>query len=427
MTYFLTIALFAILLALEIPIAVAIGVMTITVFFVGDMIPLTVVPQYLYENAANYGLIAAPLFILAGQFMEKGGTSHRLVDFALSLVGRFRGGLSYATIVASMFMGGISGSAIADTSAIGSITVPAMVNRGYSRGFAAGLLALCGAIGIIIPPSIPMIVLAIICNQSVAKLFMGGLIPGLLAGFSAMAVTFYLAKKHGLPQEAPAGFPVIKSTFLKALPALLIPVFIVVGILGGILTITEVSAAVALYSFLIGKFWYKELRWKDVPGMLVNTAVMTSSVLIVLAFCGVLAWLVIYEQIPEQIAEFLMSVTTNKILLLLIITLILTCLGMFLDIIPNLMIVAPVLMPAIEKLGIDPIFFGVFMVYVLGLGLATPPVGVTLFISCALAKATYKDALPYVLYFIGAASLLALLFIFEPGFMTWLPSYMFDR
>lgn len=427
MMYFLTICLLLILMALEIPIAVAIGLTTMAVFYFGDIAPLTVVPQYLYENAANYGLIAAPLFILAGQFMEKGGTSQRLVDFALSLVGRFRGGLSYATVVASMFMGGISGSAIADTSAIGAITIPAMVNRGYPRGFAAALLALCGAIGIIIPPSIPMIVLAIICNQSVAKLFMGGLIPGILVGLSAMAVTFYLAKKHGLPQEAPASFTIIRRTFWQAFPALLIPVFIVVGILGGILTITEVSATVALYSFLIGTFWYRELKWKEIPSMLVNTAVMTSSVLIVLAFCGVLAWLIIYERIPEMLAETLIALTTNKILLLLIITLVLTGLGMFLDIIPNLMIVAPVLMPVIEKLGIDPIFFGVFMVYILGLGLATPPVGVTLFISCALAKITYRQALPYVLWLIGAASLLALLFILQPGFMTWLPSYLFGR
>ncbi len=421
MMYLLTIALFIALLALEVPIAVSVGFTTIAVFLVGVDIPLEVIPQYLFESAANYGLIAAPMFILAGQMMEGGGTSRRLVDFALALVGRFRGGLAYATLIAGMFMGNISGSAIADTSAVGSITAPAMVNRGYPRGFAAAVLALVGAIGVIIPPSIPMIVLATICNLSIGKLFMGGLIPGLLVGLCGMAVTFYLGRTHNFPKEEKSSFACICTAFREALPALVIPVLIVVGIRSGIVTVTEVSAVVAVYSFLVGKFWYRELRWGALPRMLLTTVNMTCSVLIVLAFCGVMAWLITFEQIPDLVAEKLFEITDNKYLLLLLITLVLTVMGMFLDIIPNLMIVAPVLLPVMTKMGFDPIFFAVFMIYILSLGLATPPVGCTLFVSCALAGTTYGKALPYVVWFVGAGTILAVLLVVEPLFITWLP------
>ncbi len=424
MTYFMVIALFIVLLALEVPIAASVGFTTIAIFLFGVDIPFEVIPQYLYESAANYGLIAAPMFILAGQMMEGGGTSHRLVNFALSLVGRFRGGLAYATIIAGMFMGNISGSAIADTSAVGSITGPAMVGRGYSRGYAATVLAICGAIGIIIPPSIPMIVLATICNLSIGKLFMGGFLPGILLGLCAMGITFYLGRRHDFPKEQSASLAEIRRTFLDALPALFIPVVIVVGIRSGIVTVTEVSAVVALYSFLVGKFWYRELQWKELPKMFLTTVNMTCSVLIVLAFCGVMAWLITFEQIPDRVADMLFSLTTNKYLLLLLITLILTLLGMFLDIIPNLMIVAPVLLPVMTKMGFDPIFFAVFMVYILALGLATPPVGVTLFVACALTKSTYVEDLPFIVWFVGMGSALAVLFVLEPLLITWLPSFL---
>lgn len=418
---FLLLALFL----LGVPIAVAVGFLTLLCFFLGD-VPLAIVPQCLYEASANYGLMACPLFILAGKFMESGGISQRLVDFALALVGRARGGLGYASMVACMFMGGISGSAIADTTAVGAITAPAMNSKNYPKGFTASMLAYGGALGSIIPPSIPMIVLATTCSISVGKLFLAGALPGLLAGLTAMSVTYFLARKYNFPRERKYSFREILKATWTALPTLAIPVFIVIAIIGGILTITEVAAFTAVYSFLLGFFVYRELKLKDLPRLFVESVEATSSVLIVLAFCAAFAWLIMYVQLPDAIGAALLEFTQNKVLILVLMVVVLTLMGTIIDIIPNIMITAPIILPIMAGLGVDTTYVALLMVFVLSMGLVTPPVGTTLFVACAVTGIPQHDTYKYVLLLVGGATGLVALFLLFPQIVMFLPNYLME-
>lgn len=413
---------FILTLLIKVPVSFSLAIAALAALTVAGHIDTTVIVQRMYTASESFALIAVPFFILAGGFMDSGGISRRLVNFASSLVGHVKGGLAMVSVVASMFFAGISGSTAADTAAIGSILIPAMEKKGYGKDMATSVQATAGSIGIIIPPSIPMVILGITAGISIGGLFLGGFIPGILMGAALMATSYILACQRNLPAEPRASFREVVKSFLDSVLALMTVVIIMGGILSGIFTPTEASVIAALYSFIVGYFVYKELSLKDLPQIMVRTAVTTGVVVLCIATASSFGWIVAAERIPAKIAEAILSISSNKYVILTLFNLLMLFLGTFLDVTPIIIIVIPIIFPIAMRLGVSPIHFGLMTIVNMAIGQCTPPVGISLFVSSGIAKASLGEILGTYWKYLLAMVIVLFIITFIPGLVTFIPS-----
>lgn len=412
---------FCILLLLNVPVAYSLGIASLFALVHGGF-PITLIIQRMTAAVDSFVLLAVPLFILAGNLMAHGGISHALVEFADSLVRSIRGGLAHVNIVTSMFFAGITGAAVADTSAIGSVLIPPMLKLGYHRDFTIGVTATSSTIGVIIPPSIPMVIFGVVTGVSVGRLFLGGFIPGVLIGVTLMVISYIISVRRGYEKGVKLPLKEIAKRFWKSLPALMMPVIILGGILLGVFTPTEVAAIAVVYALAVGMLVYRAFGLRDLPRILFESAKTTAVVMLMVAGAFLYAWVITRERIPFYVVSAITRVTTHPILILLLVTAVYLVAGMFMDLGANIVILVPVLFPAMKMLGIDPVHFGLITVIGLAIGLVTPPVGACLFLACEISKGSLLEgswgSLPFIL---GILAILVLIIVF-PQLVLWIPS-----
>jgi len=408
--------IFAVLLLLGVPIALALILSTATSLLCFSDYSLVLIAQQLFAQSNSFPLMASPLFVLAGALMGQGGMSRRLVALAQCIVGNLRGGMGMVAVVGCMFFACVSGSTAATTAAIGTVLLPSLLKSGFSRGSATALLATGGSIGVIIPPSVPFILMGVIGGMSIGKLFIGGIIPGILNGFALMAVVYLTAR---LEKHPTSGEPFSLSRFgaalLGALPALF-TVFIILGaILTGIATATEAAILAVVWAFLVCFVFYREL---DIPGLrsaLVDTVRITGIVVFCIGATAPFAWLLTVEEVPAQAAALMLGISSNPAVLTIMIMALLLAVGTFLDLTPAMIILVPILMPIALKIGMDPVQFGVFTVMALAIGQSTPPVGIALFVACGVSKAKIEETVRPLIPFLIALLVILLLVAFLPA------------
>ncbi|OHE69747.1 MAG: L-dehydroascorbate transporter large permease subunit [Treponema sp. RIFOXYC1_FULL_61_9] len=415
-------ALFGFIL-LSVPIAFSLLLTAFVLMMAMGTVSLPMLAQNMVRGIDSFPLMAIPFFLFAGELMNVGGISRRIVSFARALIGHVTGGLGFVTVMASMLFAGVSGSAVADTSAIGSILYPVMKREGYDEKRSAALFAAAGTIGPIIPPSIPMIIFGVMANVSIIKLFLGGIIPGVLIGIGLMIGWFVHAKKAGYKADSKFSFKVLLSAGFDAFWAMLLPVIILGGIITGIYTPTEAAVIAVVYAFFVGLFIYRELKLSMLPELLVNSAKSTAVVMLVCGAATAAAFLITTAQIPALLSGTLLKLSgSNPMLLMLYINILLLLVGCVMDLTPALLIMGPMLMPIILKFGIDPVYFGVVMIVNLCIGLITPPVGNILFVGCSIAKISVADMskaiVPNILIMVATLFLIT----YVPGLVTFIPN-----
>ncbi len=408
-------------LLIGVPIFFGLGISSLFALIFNGNIPLVVISQKMWASVDNFALLAIPFFILAGGIMEKGGVSKRIIAFASALFGKITGGLGFVAIASSMLFAALSGSTPATVAAVGGMIIPEMKERKYDSTFAAALHACAGTIGVIIPPSITMIIYAVIAEASVGKLFIGGIVPGILMGIGLMVVCYIIAKKNNYPKEEKSSLADVFRTFKEAILSLITPVIIIGGILSGIATATESAVLAVLYAFILSFFVYKELDMKQLKLVLVETVIISATVMGVMATAGIFGWILVTNQVPQSIAAFITSFTSNKYLVLLIINLVLLFVGTFLDTGAALIIFVPMFIPIIKTLGIDPVHFGVLTVINLAIGMATPPLGIGLFVACRIAKVQIADVIKPLIPFLTVMIMVLFLVTYFPIIVTFLP------
>lgn len=386
MTTMILVISFVFFLAIGVPIAFVLGLTPLVTMIVQGGTPLILVAQRIFTGMDNTVLMAIPFFILAGNIMSHGGMTHQLVTFCKVLVGWLRGGLAYINVVISMIFAGITGAAVADTSAIGSILIPAMQREGYDTDFSAAVTATSSTIGPVIPPSIPFIIYGVLGEVSIASLFLAGLVPGILLGLFMMAVVAIYAHKRKYPKEKLPTLKAALNSFYEAALVLIMPLIILGGILTGIFTPTESACIAVFYALFIGLVVHRDIKLKDLPKILIETGVTSSLVMLVIGMASIFAWVLASEQVPQMVTEAMLSITQNKILILLLMNIALLIIGTFMETAASLIILTPVLLPLMISIGVDPLHFGVILVLNLVIGLTTPPVGVCLFIACSIAN-----------------------------------------
>ncbi|WP_281826052.1 TRAP transporter large permease [Jannaschia rubra] len=417
--------LFLVLLMVGLPVFFALlaapGVMLV---LNGQERDLTLLYRNVYNGMDSFPLMAIPFFLLAGEMMNRGGITQRLVEFSQALVGHFRAGLAQVNILSSMLFAGLSGSAVADTSALGAMLIPAMEREGYSRRFAAAVTAASSVIGPIIPPSGIMIIYAYVMEQSVAALFLAGILPGILVGLGLMAVTNVMARR------APGAFPPLRrragwgekgQASLKAFFPLLTPVIILGGILGGVFTPTEASAVAVAYAAFIALFVLRTMTWRDLPEVLSRAAIMSSVILLLVGAALAFKTVVALSHAPETLASLILSLSDNPLVLLLLINLLLFGVGMFLDAGPAIIILGPILGPIFTSLGVDPVHFAIIMSVNLTVGLATPPMGLVLFVASSVSGERVETIARAILPFLAVEVLAILLITYVPAISLALP------
>jgi C4-dicarboxylate transporter DctM subunit len=417
---------FFVLLFLDIPIAFAMTLASMTAIFFSDKVHMLDVAREMGGAMQTlFPFVAVPYFLLAGEIMNTGGLSKRLIDFAQSLVGHRKGGLSMVVCMASMLFGGISGASSADTAAIGSVMIPAMEKKGYSKAFATSLAASAGSTGAIIPPSITMIYLGVVGNLKIESLFLGGIIPGILIGLSLMGVSYLYARSRNIPVEPKAGIKTVFTAFRRAVFTLLIPFVIVGGILSGLFTATESALIAVLCALVLGFFVYKELQVHELGRHILDTAKVTAIMGFMISAAFLFAYILSVERIPETITHFLMTISgRNTIVLLLFVNLALLLIGTFMDAGVAIFILVPVLLPIAYEIGMNPIHFGVMMVTNLTIGLITPPVGTTLFVACGISKISISEVTPMIARFLVVLFLIQLLITYVPELTLTIPSLL---
>ena len=414
---------FIALLLVNVPVSFALILASLAAILYGG-IPPALVGQRMTAAIDSFILLAIPFFLLAGHLMSKSGIARDIMNLANASIGWLRGGLAHASIGGGTIMGGMTGSAVAEASSIGGVMIPEMVDKGFSRGFSAAVVAAGSLISVLIPPSVPLIIFGVVTGASVSRLFVGGLLPGLLMAVTLIGVAWISSVRANYPR----GPRPQVATFLKALRAslwgLVMPVIIIGSIRYGIATPTEASVIAVAYALLVGMVVYRTIRVKDLPRIVLDAAITTGIVMLLIAAATLYGLIITREQIPQQAAAFILQITSNpQILLLLILALYLTA-GTVLDLGAAIIILVPVLWPLTQQVGIDPVHFGVVTVMGLAIGLITPPVGASLFVSCGIAKVNLLEGSKAVLPFVLALTALTVLVIFVPGIATWLPSRM---
>jgi len=424
MSLLVLIITFTILLILNVPVGFCLGIAALAAFIAsGDIPAFLVVAQQMATGIDSFALLAIPFFILSGLLMGQGGIAQRLIDFANVVVGRYRGGLAFVNILTCMMFGAISGSAAAAVSSIGGFMIPLMNKMGYHRDFNASVTVTAATTGLLIPPSNVMIVYSLATGGacSIAALFIAGVVPGILVGLALMIVAGIISAKHkyGKGETFPLRESIIR--FFRAVPALLLIVIVLGGILCGIFTATEASAIAVLYSFILAVFFYKQVKWKDLPGILLNSAVTTAVVMLLIATSMAMSWFLACENIPQNISAFLLGLTSNKYLLLLIINVLLLLVGMFMDMTPAVLIFTPIFLPVIKSFGMHPLHFGIVMIMNLCIGLCTPPVGTCLFLGCGIAQTTVTKIMKHIVPFFFAMIAVLLICTYMEWPNLWLP------
>ena len=416
---------FAICVVIGMPVAFAIGVAAVSAFSY-EGLPVMIAFQRIISGISIFALMAIPFFIFAGELMFHGGIAMRLVRFASSAVGAMRGGLGVVNVFSSMLFGGISGSAIADISALGSILIPVMKEKGYDDDYAVNVTVTSSLAGIIIPPSHNMIIYAIAAGGgiSVSKLFLAGFIPGVLMCVCLATVSYLVAVKRGYASEAFPGFVILFKNFILALPGLMTAIIIVGGVLSGIFTVTESGAFGAIYAFLVTIIVYRAMPWEKFKLAVTNSVRTTSMVMILIACTGAFAYLLTFYQVPTKMSVFLTGISDNPVVILLMINLMLLLLGMIMDMAALILICTPIFLPIAISIGIDPYQFGMILLMNLGLGLCTPPVGSCLFVGCAVGGVRLEDAVKTIWPFYLAILIALMLVTFIPAISLTLPNLL---
>ena len=411
---FMVVGLFALIL-IDVPIAVALGVVAVAAIFLtqgADMLPnLALV---MYDGATNFPLLAIPMFILAGAIMNASGLSARLIAFASALLGFVRGGLAMVNIGASMFFAEISGSAVADVAAIGSILMPAMKKRGYPAPFAAAVTSSSATLAVIIPPSIPMILYGVMSGSSVVQLFVAGIIPGILGGFGMMLVSYWMARRQGWPVEEIFQLARVWHTFKEAAWALLLPVIILGGIFGGLVTATEGGGLAVVAALVIGGLIYRELDWRFLKNAMIDGGVQTSVVMLLVAASALVGVYLTEQQVPQRLAAAILEMTHNRYALLALLNIFFLVIGLFLHSAAAIILVVPIVMPLINAVGIDPVHFGLVVTLNLGIGQQTPPVASVLITACTIAKADIWEVSKVNIYFISVLFVILMMVTYLP-------------
>ena len=413
---------FVILLSLGVPISFSIGISSLITMLmsISSLPALTTVSERMATGIDSFALLAIPFFILAGQLMNSGGIARRLIDFAKVLVGKLPGGLAFVNIMAAMLFGAISGSAVAAASAIGGFMHPVMKKEGYDDSFSASVNITSATTGLIIPPSNILIVYSLASGGvSIAALFIAGYIPGILLGLSLMIVAGIFAVRHNYKVEFKITFGEAVKKFLDAIPSLLLVIIVIGGIVAGYFTATEASAIAVFYALILSVFIYKEVRFTDLPKILLQSVTTTAIVMLLIGTSMAMSWVMAYENIPQNVAQALITISESKIVILIIINLLLLFVGTFMDMTPAVLIFTPIFLPVAVQLGIDPIHFGIIMVMNLSIGLCTPPVGSVLFVGCSVAGLPITRVIkPLIPFFIAMiATLLLVTYIPELSLM----------
>ncbi|HLR71643.1 MAG TPA: TRAP transporter large permease [Pseudogracilibacillus sp.] len=420
MIWVMIISLFVFML-MGVPIAFAMGASALFYILV-EGISLEIVTQRFFTSTQSFAFLAIPFFILMGSIMEHGGVAKRIINLADSLVRSLPGGLASVSVVTNMGMAGVSGSAAADAAAVGGVLMPEMKKKGYPASFSAALNASASVVGVIIPPSSVIIIIAWLSNLSVGEMFLAGAIPGILISLAYLVLTIIISIKRKYPREKRATWKEIGKNFLSASLTLILPIFLVISIALGIATATEAAALAAVYAFVISVFVYRSLNFRQIFRALRDTVYTTTVVMFIVCSSMIFSWVLINEGVPKLISDILLGFGLPNWALLLVIILIITIGGMFMDTVPNLFIFVPILYPITAEMGIDPMHFSIIMLCTLSIGLFTPPVGTSLFVSCRIAKIrmedTLKDLAPYFL--VGTIMVIVIAYI--PSLSLWLPS-----
>jgi tripartite ATP-independent transporter DctM subunit len=415
--------LLVLLMFMGLPIAVSMGLTTILSFLaLGLPELLSMLAQRMYSGTTSFTLLAIPFFILAGNLMNTGGITARLVHFAQCLVGHIRGGLGHVTVVTNMIMAGMSGAAVADAVGTGNILIPAMEKAGYPRVFSAALVGAASTIGPIIPPSIPFVIYGSMTGTSVGRLFLGGFVPGLLMGLLLMITVAIISKRRGYPRERRANLRELFWATVQAAPAWGSPVIIIGGILAGIFTPTEAAAVASVYALAVGMFLYREIKLADLPRILWETVRNSVQVMFIISAASIFGWLLIQQRIPTKLVEGLMSLTSEPWIVLLIVNIILLILGCFMEGIAIMLLTIPVFVPLVVRVGVDPVHFGVVMALNSMVGLLTPPVGMCLYAVSSVSRVPIwplaKELWPYIL----ALTVCLFLITYIPWLTLWIPN-----
>ncbi len=408
------------LFAINAPIAIAIGAASILAIIVQGDFPLMMVIQRMFSGTDSFHLMAVPLFMFAGVIMESGGISRRLIDFANALVGWLPGGMAAVTVVSAMFFAGISGSAAADAAAVGAVLIPAMKKSGYDSDFAAAVQASGGSIGVIIPPSIPMIIFGFLTGASIGRLFAAGILPGLLVGASLIAVSTLISRKKGYAATSSFSLSAVWTTFKRAILALGAPFIILGGILFGVFTATESAAVAVVYALFVGLFVYRQIKPSDLFGLFRDGAVTSAIVMFIIATASIFSWVAAIEDIPARLAGTLLSLTTNPVCLLLLINMVLLIAGTFVETTASLILLVPMITAMVPALGIDMIQLGVVVVTNLAIGMLTPPMGICLIVSCSISGDSLSAVGKRVLPFLGILIIDLLIISFYPPITMWM-------
>ncbi len=418
---------FIILLCVSAPITVALGGCSLVYALIGGKAPITTLIQTIFGGLATFPLLAIPLFMLAGNLMNEGGLTPDLVKFARLLLGHIRGGLGHATILACAIFAAISGAAVATAVAIGVVMIPAMKKAGYDEGTAAALTSTAACLGPIIPPSIPFIIYGVAANVSIAGLFLGGVLPGIVLAGALMIYVYVVATKHDYPRDPKTPGKELLIAAWKALPALFMPVLIMGGILSGMFTPTEAAGVTVLYAAIMGAFYYRKLTIKSLPKVLLASGLESGMVMLLIAMSEPFAWFVAVDQIPQRLIEWMSTVTTSPYMILLLVNIFLLLLGIPMETAPALVIVTPVLAPIAAAVGIDPIHMGIVICLNLVLGLITPPVGAVLFAVCGTANISLQR-LSKAIWPPFLVSLVVLAIVtYLPWLSTFLPKLLLGR
>ena len=416
-----------IFLAIGVPIAYSLGLSTTLYFLIFNNELLQVMPQILFAGMDSYTLIALPLFILMGQLMNESQITSRLIDYCLIFVGKIRGGLGLVNVISSMLFGGISGSSVSDTASIGSILIPEMKNRGYPEDYAAGLTVASSTMGMIIPPSIPMVLFAVTAQESVGRLFLGGVLPGILVGLLQLLITVWISKKNSYPREnRNISLKIILKMTVKYSYILFMPFFVVGSVIFGIATATESAALGVFYALIIGGFLIKSLSLKKINSALKSSVLTSAKIMIIIAFSKIFIWVLAYERIPDELSEMITGLGLQPTSMLLLFIIIILIAGTFIDVSPAILLFTPVFLPSIVDMGISPILFGVVLVIGLAVGACTPPVGNCLNVCSIITGLSigriFKGAAPFLV----ANIITLLLIVIFPNIVVWLPKIIMD-
>jgi len=418
------VGVFVLGLAIGVPVAATLGLSSLAyLLFTGT--PVVVMPQKMYAGMDVFVLLSIPGFILAGNLMNRGGITERIIRFANALVGWIRGGLGLTNVGASMLFGGITGTAVADAASIGGVMIPGMKKAGYPADFSAAVTAASSTVGPIIPPSVPMIIVGALSGISVGKMFLAGAIPGILMGVAMMVTTYLIARKKNFPRQPWLGVVEIARSLGGAFWALAMTGIIIYGLLSGIATPTETAIIASVYAFVVGAFVYRELPIREVPSIIIDSAIASAAILVLVGFANVFGWILVSEQIPQTIANAVLSMTDNKFLVILIINVLLLFVGMFMETIAALIILFVPLLALAEAVGTEPLHFATFAVLNLMIGLTTPPLGVCLFVCANIAREPLAPVVRAILPFLVTNIAVLLLVSYIPALATWLPSVAF--